>query len=448
MDTTQDNITTQAINEAAEAAKPNPLERRIDMTVAMAEIEQEVEQQLKKIARTTKMAGFRPGKVPMKMVAQMYGGQARSEALGAAIEKAFGAAVREQNLRVAGQPRIEPKKADAETQLAFTAIFEVFPEFAIADISGRTIEKPALSVGDAEVDKTIEVLQKQRTTYAAAGRAAQKGDRLVIDFTGRRNGEIFEGGAATDYGVLVGDGRMIPDFEAALEGVVAGQEKVFDATFPKDYHALDLAGNTVQFTILVKAVEAPQLPTIDAEFARSLGIADGDTVKMRAEVRTNLEREVAKRLRARIKEQAMNALLETHPIDVPTAMVDAESQQMADKARQDLESRGAQMKNIPVNASWFTEQAARRVRLGLIVAALVQEKDLHVQPASVRAVVDDFAATFEDPQEVVRWYYSQPQRLAEAEALAMENNVVDWVLAHAQVADKDVAFDELMGNGA
>jgi trigger factor len=448
METTQDNITTQAITEAAEAAKPNPLERRIDMTVAMTEIEQEVEQQLKKIAKTTKMAGFRPGKVPMKMVAQMYGGQARSEALGAAIEKAFGAAVREQNLRVAGQPRIEPKEAADKNQMAFTAIFEVFPEFKIADVAGRAIEKPVLTIGDAEVDKTIEVLRKQRTTYAAADRAAEKGDRLVIDFTGRRNGETFDGGAATDYAVSVGGGMMVPDFEAALEGVTVGQEKVFDATFPKDYHAIDLAGNTVQFTIKVKAVEAPQLPAVDADFARALGITDGDTDKMRAEVRANLEREVAKRLRARIKEQAMNALLETNPIDVPTAMVDVEAQQMADKARQDLESRGAQMKNIPVNASWFTEQAAKRVRLGLIVAELVKEKDLHVQPADVRAVVDDFAATFEDPQEVVRWYYSQPQRLAEAEALAMENNVVDWVLANAQVSDKAVAFDELMGNAA
>jgi trigger factor len=233
-----------------------------------------------------------------------------------------------------------------------------------------------------------------------------------------------------------------------MEGVTAGQEKVFDATFPADYHAVDLAGSTVQFTILVKSVEAPQLPAVDIEFARALGIADGDTDKMRAEVRANLEREVAKRLRARVKEQAMNALLETNPIDVPSAMVEVEAQQMADKARQDLESRGAQMKNIPVNASWFTEQAAKRVRLGLIVAELVAEKDLHVQPADVRAVVDDFAATFEDPKEVVRWYYSQPQRLAEAEALAMENNVVDWVLANAQVSDKAVAFDELMGNAA
>ncbi len=442
MDTTQDTTLTPA------TAAPNPLERRIDLVVAMAEIEREVEQQLKRLAKTAKMAGFRHGKVPMKMVAQMYGKEARSEAMGAAIEKAFGQAVQAQNLRVAGQPRVEQKVADNAGQMEFTVSFEVFPEFKIADLGGRSIEKPALTVGDAEVDKTIEVLRKQRTTYAAAGRAAEKGDRLVIDFTGRRNGETFDGGAATDYAVAVGAGAMIPDFEDALTGVTVGQEKVFDATFPKDYHAIDLAGNAVQFTVLVKAVEAPQLPAVDADFARALGVADGDTDKMRAEVRANLEREVAKRLRARIKEQAMNALLETNPIDVPTAMVEAESQQMADKALRDLESRGAQMKNIPVDAGWFTEQAAKRVRLGLIVAELVKEKDLHVQPAQVRAVVDDFAATFEDPQEVVRWYYSQPQRLAEAEALAMENNVVDWVLANAQVTNKDVAFDELMGNAA
>jgi trigger factor len=418
------------------------------MTVALVEIEREVGQQLKRMAKNTKVAGFRPGKVPMKMVAQMYGQQARSEAIGAAIEKAFGQAVRDQNLRVAGQPRIEPKAAGIEGQMDFTAIFEVFPEFKVTDIGDRAIEKPVLTVGDAEIDKTIEVLRKQRTTYATVERAAATGDRLVIDFTGRRNGEIFEGGTATDYPVFVGGGMMLPDFEAALEGVTAGQEKVFDVRFPEDYHAKDLAGTKVQFSVTVKSVEAPQLPALDAEFARALGIADGDTAKMRTEVRTNLEREVAKRLRARIKEQAMDALIETNLIDVPKAMVDIEAQQMADNAWRDLESRGAQMKNIPVDATWFTDQAAKRVRLGLIVAELVKDKNLHVKPDQVRAVVDDFAATFEDPQEVVRWYYSQPQRLAEAEALAMENNVVDWVLTNANVTDKNVAFDELMGNAA
>ena len=440
METTQDTNAAPAVS--------NPLERRIDMAVTMAEIEREVEQQLKHIAKTAKMAGFRPGKVPMKMVAQTYGAQARSEAIGAAIEKAFGAMVRDQNLRVAGQPRIEPKKAANDGQMEFTAIFEVFPEFKVAEVGSRTIEKPALTVGDAEVDQTIEVLRKQRTTYVPAGRAAADGDRLVVDFTGRRDGAEFEGGKAVDYTVMLGSGMMLKDFETGLTGVSVGEEKAFDVKFPDDYHAKELAGATVQFTVKVKSVDKPRLPEIDADFARALGIADGDVAKMRAEVRSNLEREVAKRLRARIKEQAMNILVEANPIAVPSAMVQAEAQQMAENALRDLQQRNPQMKNMPVEASWFTDQADKRVRLGLIVAELVREKDLHVKPEQVRAVVDDFAATFEDPKDVVRWYYSQPERLAEAEALAMENNVVDWVLANAQVSDKVVAFDELMGNAA
>jgi trigger factor len=436
METTQDT------------AAANPLERRIDMAVPLTEIEREVENQLKRIAKTAKMAGFRPGKVPMKMVAQVYGAQARSEAVGAAIEKAFSELVNEQKLRVAGQPRVEPKAAGTQGQMEFTAIFEVFPEFTIAEVVGRVVDKPTLSVGDTEVNQTIEVLRKQRTTYAAAGRASEKGDRLLVDFTGRKNGEEFEGGKATDYPVFVGGGMMLPDFEAALEGVTEGQEKTFDVKFPDDYHAKDLAGQTVQFTVKVKKVEAPQLPAIDADFARALGIADGDIEKMRGEVRSNLEREVTKRLRARVKDQAMNILIEANPIAVPQAMVQAEAQMMAENALRDLQQRNPQMKNMPVEASWFTDQASRRVKLGLIVAELVQAKDLHVKPEQVRAVVDEFAATFEDPKEVVRWYYSQPERLAEAEALAMENNVVEWVLANAQVNEKPVAFDELMGNQA
>jgi trigger factor len=442
METTQDNAATPA------AAAPNPLERRLDMAVALTEIEREVEQQLRRIAKTAKMAGFRPGKVPLKMVAQMYGGQARAEAVGAAVEKAFGEMVRAQNLRVAGQPRIEPKQAENEAQMEFTAVFEVFPEFTIAAIADRSVEKPVLTVTDAEVDQTIEVLRKQRTNYVPAGRPAENGDRLVIDFTGRKDGEEFQGGKAADYPVFVGGGMMLPDFEAALVGVTEGQEKTFDVQFPDDYHAKELAGAKVQFTVTVKQVEKPELPAVDAEFARMLGIADGDLDKMRAEVRANLEREVTKRLRARTKEQVMNILVEANPIAVPSAMVQAEAQQMAENALRDLQGRNPQMKNMPVEASWFTDQAAHRVRLGLIVAELVKDKDLHVKPEHVRAVVDEFAATFEEPQEVVRWYYSQPERLAEAEALAMENNVVEWVLANVQVTDKAVAFDELMGNAA
>lgn len=423
------------------------LERRIDMSVAMADIDREVEQRLKHMSKTVKMAGFRPGKVPLKLVAQQYGSQARSEAIGAAIEKVFGEKVREQKLRVAGYPRIEPKNTGA-TQLEFSAVFEVYPEVALGDISGHAVEKPTLIVSDTEIDKTIEVLRKQRTTYVPAGRGAQKDDRVVIDFSGRKNGEEFEGGKASDFDVQVGAGRMLPDFETALEGMVEGASKTFDVKFPDDYHGKDLAGQTVQFDVTCKKIEAPQLPELDAEFARALGIADGDITKMRTEVSANLEREVKKRLQAKIKNQVMDALLAVNPIEVPKSLVDMESQQMAEAALNDLKSRGMLAKNVPVDPSWFTEQATRRVKLGLILAELVKAKELHAKPDNVRAIVDDFAQTFEDPKEVVRWYYTQPQRLAEAEALAIENNVVEWALTNAKVTEKAVGFDELMGNGA
>lgn len=228
--------------------------------------------------------------------------------------------------------------------------------------------------------------------------------------------------------------------------MTAGETKTFDLTFPADYQAKDLAGQTVQFEVVMKSVEAPQLPELDAEFAKSLGITDGDLVKMRDEVRTNLEREVKKRLQERIKNQVMEALLATNPIAVPKALVDAESRHMAEKALRDLEARGMSTKNVPVEPSWFTEQAKRRTTLGLILSELVKEKQLAAKSEQIRAVIDDFAATYEDPAEVVRWYYSQPERLAEAEGLVMENNVVEWVLANAKVTDKALAFDELMGN--
>ncbi len=438
-----DMATAEAASETGSA-----LERRIDMTVVLADIEKDVAQRLQQMSRTVKMAGFRPGKVPMKMVAQQYGSQARSEAIGAAVEKAYGEKVREQNLRVAGYPRIEPKADAGQGQLGFTAIFEVYPDVTLADISGQTIDKPTLIVTDAEVEKTLEVLRKQRVTYAETDRASEKEDRLVIDFVGRKNGEEFPGGKATDYSVMVGAGMMLPDFEAQMIGVKAGETKTFDVSFPADYQAAELAGATVQFEMTVKKVEAHRVPEIDAEFAKQLGVADGDIAKMRVDVRANLEREVKKRLLGKVKEQVMDALLKVNPIEVPKALVAMESEQMAEAAKRDMEQRGMGMKNIPVEASWFTEQATRRVKLGLLLAELVKAKDLHVKPEQVRAIVDEFSETFEDPKEVVRWYYSQPQRLAEAEALALENNVVDWVLANAKVTETPIAFDALMGNAA
>jgi len=424
------------------------LERRIDMSVPVADIDKEVENRLKRMARSVKMPGFRPGKVPLKIVAQTYGHQARSEAIGAAVEKAFTEKVREQNLRIAGSPQIEPKEGGGDSVLEFSAVFEVYPEVHLGDLSAEKIERPVLTVGDAEVDKTIDVLRKQRTTFVAAEREAQQGDRVTIDFLGRKDGEPFDGGRAEDFPLVLGAGAMLKDFEAAVQGMKAGESKTFDMTFPDDYHAETLAGQSVQFDVTVKRVESPVLPEVDADFARALGVADGDVVKLRDEVRSNLEREVKRRVQARIKEQVMNALLAVTPIEVPKALVEAESRQLADNARRDLEMRGMNTKDIAVEPAWFAEQAERRVKLGLIMAEAVKAHELYAKPEQVRTLVEEMAQSYEDPSELVRWYYAQPERLSQAEAVVIEDNVVEWVISQAQTTDKEISFDELMGNAA
>lgn len=335
---------------------PSALERRIDIAVSLADIEKEVDGRLKRMARTVKMPGFRPGKVPLKIVAQTHGGQARGEAVGAAVEKAFGEKVRAENLRVAGYPSIEPKDAADEGTLAFTAVFEVYPDVVVGEFAEHKIERPALEIGEAEVDQTIEVLRKQRTSFKAVERAVAEGDRVVIDFTGRKDGEVFDGGQAQDFPFVVGAGSMLKDFETAVVGLQVGESKTFDMTFPEDYHAPHLAGQTVQFEITVKAVEEPVLPEVDADFAKSLGVADGDVAKLREEVKGNLEREVKRRIQSKIKEQVMDALITVTPIEVPKALVEAESQQLAENARRDLEMRGLKTKDIPVNPSWLTSR--------------------------------------------------------------------------------------------
>lgn len=424
------------------------LERRIDMSVPMADIEKEVEARLKRMARTVKMPGFRPGKVPMKIVSQTYGPQARSEAIGAAVERVFGDQIREQNLRIAGSPRIEPKEAANDAVLEFSAVFEIYPSIVLGELTGQKVERPVLSVGDAEVDKTIDVLRKQRTTFSETDREAREGDRAVIDFVGRKDGVEFEGGKADDFPFVIGAGAMLKDFEAAVLGLKAGESRTFDMTFPDDYHAAHLAGQAVQFDITVKRIEEAQLPAIDADFAKALGVEDGDVTKLREEVKANLEREVKRRIQAKVKEQVMEALLTVNPIEVPKALVEKESLQLAENAKRDLEMRGMNAKDIPVEAAWFSDQAQRRVKLGLIMAEVVKSKELFAKPEQIRTLVEEMAQSYEDPSELVRWYYSQPERLAQAEAVVIEDNVVEWVVSQVEATDKDVSFDELMGNSA
>jgi trigger factor len=420
------------------------LERRIDMSVSLVEVETEVAERLKRLGRTVKMAGFRPGKVPVKMVEQSYGPQVRNEVLGDKVESAFTKTVQEQNLRVAGYPKIEPKETSAEGTVEFTATFEVFPEVVVGSLSEVSIERPVLTVSDAEVDRTIEVLRKQRATFEKADRASQEGDRVVIDFTGRKDGEVFEGGQASDFPVVLGGGQMLPDFDNALRGLSVGETKTFDLTFPADYNAQQLAGQTVQFEITLKTVESPVLPEVDEAFAKTLGVTSGDLTEMRTEIKTNLEREVSRRIRGRLRDQALDVLSKACAFEVPQALVDSESERMVEAARQDLVKRGVDVKNVPVEKSWFTDQAISRIKLGLIVAEIVGKNSLQARPDQVRARVDEMAQTYEQPQEVVRWYYSKPENLRDIEDAVVEENVVEWVMGQAKVSDKVFTFEELM----
>jgi len=430
---------------AANVENLGTLERRVSMSVPVRDIEKQVDERLKQLARNVKMPGFRPGKVPMKIVAQTYGPQVRNEVLGDAVQKSFSEVVKEANLRVAGYPKIEKKDGAGAEALEFSATFEIYPEVKPGDLSGTAFEQPKVAVDDAAVARTIEVLRKQRTKFVAADRPAKDGDRLTIDFNGTIDGVPFDGGAAQNFVFALGGGSMLPEFDAAARGMSAGESKRFGLKFPADYHGKDVAGKEAQFEIVIKNVDEPRLPEIDAEFAKSLGVADGDVEKMRGEIRANVEREVKKRVEARVKNQAMEALLASTPLDVPKALVEMEAQQLVQRAAQDLQGRGLKPEQLNLNPQQFEEAAKRRVALGLIIAELARAEKLQPKPAEVRALVEQEAQSYESPAEVVKWFYMQPQRLSEMEAMALEANVVKWVLSKAKVQEREMAFDELMG---
>ncbi|MQR01502.1 trigger factor [Glaciimonas soli] len=435
------------------------LERRLTITIPMAEVQTEVEKRLKVRARTAKAPGFRTGKVPMKMVAAQYGYQVESEVLNDKVGRAFNAAANENNLRVAGFPNIEPKTSEgvADGSIAFDATFEVYPEVTIGDLSGVEVEKTKADVSDVEIDKTIDILRKQRVHYHVKGEqsahgdggsdlAAKNGDRVTVDFVGKIDDVEFAGGNAEDYAFVLGEGRMLPEFEAATVGLKVGEAKTFDLAFPADYHGKDVAGKTAQFTITLKKLEWAHLPEVDAEFAKSLGVDDGDLVKMRADIKLNLEREVGARVKAKNKDSVMDALIKVSELDVPKVLVDQDVQRLVEMTRQDMAQRGMDVKNMPFPPELFTAQAERRVRLGLILADVVKTNNLQATADQVKAQVEDFAQSYEDPSQVVKYYFSDRNRLAEVEALVLEENVVNYVLGKSKVTEKSVAFDELMGN--
>jgi trigger factor len=435
---------------AANVETLGTLERRVSMTVPVADIDRQVDERQKKLAREVRMPGFRPGKVPMRLVAQTYGPQVRNEVLGDAVQKSFTDVVKEAKLKVAGYPRIEPKDlADGDKVLQFSATFEVYPDVKVGDLSASALERPSVDIGDAEVGKTIEILRKQRVKFVPADRPAQDGDRLVADFEGSIDGQPFAGGKGQDFALILGEGRLLPEFEAAARGMKAGEKKTFPLKFPDDYQGKEVAGKQASFEIALKTVEQPELPALDAEFAKALGVADGDVAKMRSEVRANVEREVKKRVEARLKQQALQALLDSTPLELPKSLIEMESQQLAQRAAADLQQRGLKPEQLPpIDLSVFAETAKRRVALALIIGELQERESLKPQPAEVRAVVEQEAQTYESPAEVVKWFDRQPQRLSEMESAALEANVVKWVLSKAQVQDKETPFDALMGANA
>jgi trigger factor len=429
---------------ATQLESTGALERRLSLSVSMNDIGSQVERKLRDLSRTTRMPGFRPGKVPMKMIEQSYGPQVRSEVLGDAVSKAFSDAITEHGLRIAGQPRIEPRQEAGEGMAGFTATFEIYPEIRLGDPATLAVERPQCAVGDEEVDKTLAILRKQRTQWQPAERPAADGDRVTIDFAGQLDGVAFDGGTAADFPFTLGEGRMLADFETGVRGASVGDVRSFPVAFPDDYSAKELAGKTAQFEVTVKKIEAPLLPELDAEFARQLGVADGDLDKLRADVRANLEREVGQRLRTRVKTAVMDALPRLADIEVPKALVQSESESLAERARADFKQRGMDVKDMPIPPEAFAETAAKRVRLGLIVAEIVKSQGLQAKPDQLRRQIEEFAQSYENPGEVIRWYFSDRERLAEVEAVVVEQNVVDWVLSKGTVTDKPLSFDELM----
>lgn len=424
------------------------LERRLNMAVPAEQIEREVEQRPRKLSRTVRMDGFRPGKVPLKIVAQQYGPQVRSEVIGDAVQKAFSDVVKEKNLRVAGYPRIERKEAGDDKQLAFSATFEIYPDVKLGDLAAVKIQRPVHPVDDADVDRTVEILRKQRVTWEAVARASQTGDRVTVDFIGRIDGSEFPGGKGSGMAVVLGEGRMLPDFESALAGVRAAEQKTFPVHFPADYAGKEVAGKTAAFEVIVSKVEEPKIPELGPDFAKALGVADGDIAKMRDEVRSNVELEVKKRVESDLKQKVMQALVDSTTLELPKSLVEIEMQRMLQQTRAELEARGLKLEKLPVDPAALEERAKRRVALGLIVGELVREQSLGAKPEQVRALVTEHAQTYEQPFEVVKWIYSDPQRLSEFEGLAVEANVVKWVLERAKVEDQAIAFEALMGAAA
>ena len=423
------------------------LERRITLTLAASDISQEVQTRLKKLSRTVKADGFRPGKVPMSFVSQRYGYSVQHEVVNDQVGQAFQSAANEAKLRVAGAPRITQSETAAEGHMAFDAVFEVYPEVKLGDPTTVEIERISTEVTEAAIDRTVDILRKQRRTFTQrpASEGAVEDDRVTIDFEGKIDGEPFSGGKATAFQFVIGEGQMLAQFDQAVRGMKVGESKTFPLQFPDDYQGKDVAGKEADFLVTMTKSEMPNLPAVDDAFAKTLGIKDPSVEALRADVKKNLEREVKFRLQSRNKAAVMDALAASAELDVPHALVSNELQRMIESARADLKQRGVKdAETAPIPEELFKPQAERRVRLGLVVGELVRTHSLQAKPDQLQAHIEEMSQSYEKPSEVMRWYLGDRQRMAEVEAVVIENNVTAFVLDKAKVTDKVLPFDELM----
>lgn len=418
------------------------LTRRMKVSVPADRIDQEVEKRLKRMSRSVRIKGFRPGKVPFGVVQRQYGPQVRQEVVGDVVQSTFYEAVVQQKLRPAGNPSIEPEDA-TDGSFGYIATFEVYPEIEPAPLAGVKIEKPVAQVADEDVERMIENLRKQRRSFEPVERAAAQGDRVVMDYKGTIEGQDFPGNQAQDVPIELGSGRMIEGLEAGLVGAKAGETRTLDLKFPEEYHFKEVAGKPVQFEVTVKAVQESRLPEVDEAFAKALGVEGGAQV-LRAEVRANMERELAQGLNTRTKRAVMDKLLELNKLDVPAALVDGEASRLAQQMHQQLVAQGAQPQDVKMDPSMFRPEAARRVALGLILAEIIRRQGFKADPAKVREAVDNVAASYERPEEVVKWYYAEKGRLTDLESANLEDQVVQWALEQADVVEQPTTFQEVM----
>jgi len=425
------------------------LERKMTLTLPVEVIRDEVDARLRKLARTVRMDGFRPGKVPLAVVRQRYGYSVHFEVMNDKVGQAFYDAANEANLRVAGQPSITEKDGAPEGQVAFEAVFEVFPQVKIADLSQAEVERVGAEVTEEAIDRTLEILLKQRRSFALRpqGSPAETGDRVTVDFAGTIEGEPFDGGKADGFAFVIGEGQMLQAFENAVLGMKVGESKTFPLTFPADYHGQNVAGKSADFMVTLKKLEASHLPQLDEAFVKSLGVPEASVPALRESIRKNLEREIKLRLNTLNRKAVMDALLAQAELDLPKASVQAEKRRLIENAVAELKGRGLKgLDKMQFPEDIFRSQAEYRVRLGLVVAELVKTHSLAARPEQVMAYVQELAASYEKPQEVVRYYYADNQRLANVESVVTENNVIEYVYGVAKVTEKKLGFDELMGN--